>query len=249
MRGRRFSTLPSKSSRGAGARKPEPVGRQPAPEPSDSIAPSSRRRSRAASAPGSHNHALAPPPSPRSGIALWPVPARPAPPGHRFVENHPSRATGRPPQSSLFPTADHAIISRPRASVAQLDRAFDFGSKGCRFESCRTRHLSSMSCGDYDSGMNSCAATLLPLFVLVMDYFLPARFRLDLDIASRCCRFHRSTSLDRSEVHPMGNPKTTWPERREPGTMHSAPGPNLRVGPPGPRQASAGTPGGRPQQR
>ena len=26
------------------------------------------------------------------------------------------------------------------APVAQLDRAFDFGSKGCRFKSCRVRH-------------------------------------------------------------------------------------------------------------
>src|SRR5258706_11545851 len=27
------------------------------------------------------------------------------------------------------------------ASVAQLDRASDFGSEGCRFKSCRTRHF------------------------------------------------------------------------------------------------------------
>ena|SRR5258708_3713362 len=27
-----------------------------------------------------------------------------------------------------------------KASVAQLDRASDFGSEGCRFKSCRTRH-------------------------------------------------------------------------------------------------------------
>src|SRR6266481_1714074 len=29
------------------------------------------------------------------------------------------------------------------ASVAQLDRASDFGSEGCRFKSCRTRHIES----------------------------------------------------------------------------------------------------------
>lgn len=29
------------------------------------------------------------------------------------------------------------------ASVAQLDRASDFGSEGCRFESCRMRHFQS----------------------------------------------------------------------------------------------------------
>ena len=28
----------------------------------------------------------------------------------------------------------------PRASVAQLDRASDFGSEGCRFKSCRMHH-------------------------------------------------------------------------------------------------------------
>ncbi len=27
------------------------------------------------------------------------------------------------------------------APVAQLDRAFDYGSKGCKFESCRVRHF------------------------------------------------------------------------------------------------------------
>ena len=30
------------------------------------------------------------------------------------------------------------------ASVAQLDRASDFGSEGCRFKSCRTRHFTSV---------------------------------------------------------------------------------------------------------
>src|ERR1043166_8490917 len=31
------------------------------------------------------------------------------------------------------------------ASVAQLDRASDFGSEGCRFKSCRTRHFSPLA--------------------------------------------------------------------------------------------------------
>src|SRR5450759_4228979 len=31
-----------------------------------------------------------------------------------------------------------------RASVAQLDRASDFGSEGCRFKSCRTHHSTSL---------------------------------------------------------------------------------------------------------
>ena len=33
------------------------------------------------------------------------------------------------------------ILHHQRASVAQLDRAFDFGSKGCRFKSCRVHQF------------------------------------------------------------------------------------------------------------
>ena len=33
------------------------------------------------------------------------------------------------------------MVFRNEASVAQLDRASDFGSEGCRFKSCRTRQL------------------------------------------------------------------------------------------------------------
>src|SRR5882762_3134831 len=37
-------------------------------------------------------------------------------------------------------TSRGPIPGTPDASVAQLDRASDFGSEGCRFESCPTRH-------------------------------------------------------------------------------------------------------------
>src|SRR5882762_3259069 len=36
--------------------------------------------------------------------------------------------------------AKTAFAESSAASVAQLDRASDFGSEGCRFKSCRTRH-------------------------------------------------------------------------------------------------------------
>ena len=34
-----------------------------------------------------------------------------------------------------------------KAPVAQLDRASDYGSEGCKFESCRARHLKSLLMG------------------------------------------------------------------------------------------------------
>ena len=37
------------------------------------------------------------------------------------------------------------------ASVAQLDRASDFGSEGCRFKSYRTRHFESLCNSDMKS--------------------------------------------------------------------------------------------------
>lgn len=53
--------------------------------------------------------------------------------------------------STRFPTCGGSGSRRrqsPRhASVAQLDRASDFGSEGCRFESCRMRHSLSSACG------------------------------------------------------------------------------------------------------
>ena len=39
--------------------------------------------------------------------------------------------------------AEAFMVFRNEASVAQLDRASDFGSEGYRFKSCRTHHFSS----------------------------------------------------------------------------------------------------------
>jgi hypothetical protein len=47
-----------------------------------------------------------------------------------------SNPVGHPTSRFQFEICDFKF---PAASVAQLDRASDFGSDGCRFKSCRTR--------------------------------------------------------------------------------------------------------------
>src|SRR6185369_1086925 len=52
------------------------------------------------------------------------------------------RTSERTSQGSQMPNSTferESLRSDRRAPVAQLDRAFDFGSKGCRFKSCRVR--------------------------------------------------------------------------------------------------------------
>lgn len=83
------------------------------------------------------------------GPSAWPVRPRPGPPTGAW---HPDVGHD-PPATTTRASCDHAILrlatrpsSRgpspraPWASVAQLARASDFGSEGCRFEPCRAHH-------------------------------------------------------------------------------------------------------------
>ena len=49
-------------------------------------------------------------------------------------------------QIALARASGDSYIPRPGASVAQLDRASDYGSEGCRFNSCRMRHTYTTAC-------------------------------------------------------------------------------------------------------
>ncbi len=53
-------------------------------------------------------------------------------------------------QIALAQTRGDLYIARPGASVAQLDRASDYGSEGCRFNSCRMRQCYTVRDIDYN---------------------------------------------------------------------------------------------------
>ena len=84
-----------------------------------------------------------------------------------------------------------------KAPVAQLDRASDYGSEGCKFESCRARHLKSL---------------LMGCFFIPVGFTIPPMFQTAFDLETKNFISSMIFPYRRKSVKPFSCHSRAWPE-------------------------------------